>query len=147
MRLGGSEIAPVGTFPPPLPSRSERPHIRLAFLESHFRRLGLVMRWLYGCDGHAIPQINKSAPAKPAQCGDAGWEDRYAIRGGRRPRAGGAKPQAAALFFLSTSPQAARPKVLQHLALVFLYGFGVVYRAYIRIASCRERECQYVSLS
>src|SRR3546814_9354073 len=37
MRLGGSEIAPVGTFPPPLPSRSERPHIRLAFLESHFR--------------------------------------------------------------------------------------------------------------
>src|SRR3546814_10768708 len=44
MRLGGSEIAPVGTFPPPLPSRSDRPHIRLAFLETHFRRLGFVMR-------------------------------------------------------------------------------------------------------
>src|SRR3546814_5647029 len=117
MRLGGSEIAPVGTFPPPLPSRSERPHIRLAFLESHFRRLGLVMHWLLGCDGHAIPQINKSAPATPAQCGDAGWKDRVAVRGGRRRRAGGVKPQVAAHFLLSTSTQAGRPKVFHSPAL------------------------------
>ncbi|KPH66633.1 hypothetical protein ADT71_04855 [Novosphingobium sp. ST904] len=59
-----------------------------------------------GGDGHVIPQINKSVPAKPAQCGDAGWEDRVAIRGGRRPRAGGAKLQEAALFFFPMVPEA-----------------------------------------
>ena len=79
----------------------------------------------------AMPLIKLGVPANPAHCGDAGWEDRAAIRGGRRPRAGGAKPLEAVLFFLSTSPQAGRLKVIHSLALVLIYEFRVVVRNFI----------------
>tara|TARA_R110000822_G_scaffold88844_6_gene205580 strand:+ start:591 stop:791 length:201 start_codon:yes stop_codon:yes gene_type:complete len=43
--LGGPEIAPVGTFPPALPSRVDRRPIRLAFLESQFATVPLALWW------------------------------------------------------------------------------------------------------
>ena len=75
------------------------PTYPLGFSGKPFSTAGLGSVLAIGRDGWAIFQINKSVPAKPAHHGDAGWEDRAAIRGGRRPRAGGAKPQEAVLFF------------------------------------------------
>lgn len=100
MRLGGPEIAPVGTFPPALPSRMDRRVIRLASLESQFATvpLGAALDEWARRFGKSHTPI-KSVPAKPAHHGDAGWEDRFsdpgrpkaASRRGEAPR-GGASP-------------------------------------------------------
>jgi len=99
MRPSGPEIAPVGTFPPALSSRIDRCPIRLAFLESQLRRC----RWRCVCDRSAA---FKRSPFQQIACrrsrlitGMPGGRIALAIRGGRRPRAGGAKPQEAVLFF------------------------------------------------
>ena len=104
------------------------PTYPLGFSGKPFSTAGLGSVLAIGRDGWAIFQINKSVPAKPAHLGDAGWEDRIAIRGGRRPRAGGAKPQEAVLFFLFDVASSGRPKVIHSLALVLIYGFRVVLR-------------------
>ncbi|BAI99220.1 hypothetical protein SJA_P2-00440 (plasmid) [Sphingobium indicum UT26S] len=89
MTPSGPEIAPAATFPPPLPSRLDRCPIRLAFLESQLRRC----RWRCGRGrGAAFKRSliqQKACRRSRLIMGDAGWEDRKAIRGGRRPRAGG----------------------------------------------------------
>src|SRR3546814_16042982 len=89
MTPSGPEIAPAATFPPPLPSRLDRCPIRLAFLESHLRRC----RWRCGRGrGAAFKRSliqQKACRRSRLIMGDAGWEERKATRGGRRPRAGG----------------------------------------------------------
>src|SRR3546814_2404632 len=89
MTPSGPEIAPAATFPPPLPSRLDRCPIRLAFLESQLRRC----RWRSGRGrGAAFKRSliqQKACRRSRLIMGDAGWEDRKAIRGGPRTRAGG----------------------------------------------------------
>ncbi len=97
--LGGAEIAPVGTFPPSLPSHVGRRAIRMAFLESQ------LDGWAWWCAGWLSATVELGAnPTKACRrsrliMGMPGGRMALAIRGGRRPRAGGAKPQEAALFF------------------------------------------------
>jgi hypothetical protein len=43
MTPSGPEIVPAATFPPALPSRFDRRPIRLAFLESQFATVPLVL--------------------------------------------------------------------------------------------------------
>src|SRR3546814_366370 len=57
MTPSGPEIAPAATFPPPLPSRLDRCPIRLAFLESQFRRC----RWRRGRGRGAASHRPRSA--------------------------------------------------------------------------------------
>ena len=102
--LGSSEIAPWRTFPLGLPSRSNCCPIRLAFPESQFATfpLGAVFAVDSQCwNNFYLKQI--ACRRSRLIMGMPGGRIALAIRGGRRPRAGGAKPQEAALFFM---PQA-----------------------------------------
>ncbi|WCP16230.1 hypothetical protein sphantq_04726 (plasmid) [Sphingobium sp. AntQ-1] len=110
--LSGPQIAPVATFPPPPPSRSDRRPIRLAFLESQFARVAL------GAVAVGEAQCLNNLQSKQIACrrsrlimGMPGGRIAKAIRGGHRPRAGGAKPQEAVFFFFSGAAGVLGPKL------------------------------------
>lgn len=97
--LSGPEIASVTTFQPALPSRTRRSALRMAFRKANSRvRLEGVLE-----DDVQLVRLSgqKDSSAQPTHLhpGDAGWEDRIAIRG--RPKAAsrrGRSPQEAALL-------------------------------------------------
>lgn len=100
MELGGPEIAPVVTFPPSLPSRSQR------YLSAWLFWKAICNGWSRRCAGDrsaTIAIISKQTKvcrrSRLHLMGDAGWEDRFsdpgrpkaASRRGEAPR-GGASP-------------------------------------------------------
>src|SRR3546814_20593723 len=85
MELGGPEIAPVVTFPPSLPSRSQRHLSAWLFWKA------ICNGWFRRCAGDrsaTIAIISKQTKvcrrSRTHLMGDAGWEDRFYAPG--RPK-------------------------------------------------------------